>query len=101
MREMSGIDVGGVGHEPEGLAAPEMLGAPVPALPAVRVAHLDGGAAQEVQKLDLASVRPVHDLGLAVPVAPGRTRPQGPYLSMTRLSSPTMMSRASSQEIRT
>ena len=65
------IDVGGVRHQSERLAAPEVLGPPVPALPAVRVAHLQRAAAQELQELDLAAVRPVHHLGLAVSVGLG------------------------------
>ena len=48
--------------------APDVLGAPVPALPAVGLAGLQGEAAAEVEELGDAAVRGVDDLRLAVAV---------------------------------
>jgi hypothetical protein len=48
------------------LAAPYVLGAPPPALPAVGVADLQGVATEQLQQLAHAAVRTVHALVLAV-----------------------------------
>ena len=64
-----GVQVGAVGHQAERLAAPEMLGAPEPALPGVGVTDLHGEATQQVQQLEHTAVGAVDHLGLAVAVA--------------------------------
>ena len=57
------------GHAlPVRLVAPQVLGAPVPALPRIGLARLDGGAAQKLQQLHHGAVARVHDLRLAVAV---------------------------------
>ncbi len=59
-------------HEADGrVHAPDVLCAPVPALPAVRRAELVGAAAGELEELELDAVRGMHDLGFGVPVALG------------------------------
>ena len=52
----------------ERVHAPDVLGAPVPALPAIGLAGLQGEAAAEVEELGDAAVRCVDDLRLAVAV---------------------------------
>ena len=49
--------------------APHVLGAPVPAFPAVGLAGLQGEAAQQVQKMRVAAVAGMHDLRLPMAVA--------------------------------
>ncbi len=54
---------------PDQTLAPDVPGTPVPALPAVRVAHLLGEAAHLVEEQGGAAVRRVDELALAVTVA--------------------------------
>ena len=63
------VHVGGVGHQPERFAAPDVLGAPIPTFPAVGVAHLQRVAPQQLQEPHLTAVRSVNGLGLAVAIA--------------------------------
>ena len=53
----------------DGLAAPEVLAAPPPAFPAVRLAHLQREAAPLAEQLAAGAVAGLHDLVLAVLVA--------------------------------
>ena len=57
------------GHHADEALAPDVLGAPVPAFPAVGVADLLGEAAQLVQEQRGAAVGSMHHLALAVAVA--------------------------------
>ena len=52
--------------------APDMLGTPVPALPAVRVAHLEGAPAQQFHQLVLTAVGRMDDFAFRVAVALGQ-----------------------------
>ena len=61
-------DVVGRAHHPDEALAPDVLGPPVPALPAVRVADLLGEAAHLVEEQRGAAVRGVDHLALAVAV---------------------------------
>ena len=67
-------DVGDRHHLPQALAAPGVLGAPVPALPAVGVAGLQRVASQQPEQAPVAAVRSVDDRRLAVPVGLGEDR---------------------------
>ena len=69
-----GIEVGGRHHLAHRLAAPDVLGAPVLAFPAVQVAHLDGVAAQQRQQPVGAAVAGAEVLALAVHVGLGEHR---------------------------
>ena len=72
-----GIEVGRRHHLAHGLAAPDMLGAPVLPFPAVEIPHLDGIAAQEGEEAVRAAVAgaEVHCSRRACP--PGRGPLQG------------------------
>ena len=61
-----GDQIGLRGHLAHRLAAPDMLGAPVPALPGVHVAHLQGIAAHQGQQTVGTAVAGRHILALAV-----------------------------------
>ena len=61
--------VRGMGVLPDRVHAPRVLGAPVPALPAVGVAGLHGVAPAQFQQPRHAAVRGVHRLALAVAVS--------------------------------
>ena len=65
-------EVGGRGHHALEALAPDVLGAPVPALPAVRVADLLGEAAHHVEQAGLMAVGRVDGLVLAVAVTLGQ-----------------------------
>jgi hypothetical protein len=60
-------DVGRRVHDALGALAPDVLGAPVPAFPAVRVAHLEGESAQVLQQHAGVAVGRIQ--GLALPVS--------------------------------
>ncbi len=64
-------EVGGRGHHALEALTPDVLGAPVPAFPAVRVADLLGEAAHHVEQAGLMTVGGVDSLVLAVSVTLG------------------------------